>query len=125
MVTQHGEKLGLRSNRTTRPINSTYQASLLVLGPSLHDSSIIDTVDNDCVNPSLPEFALRLQIVGDLLGGSGWGDCTRTREREREREAMGMRERRRPGRPDNKDHWYREDDLPTSGSCTYKHRADP
>uniref|UniRef100_A0A7R9WX44 Uncharacterized protein n=1 Tax=Craspedostauros australis TaxID=1486917 RepID=A0A7R9WX44_9STRA len=47
------------------------QASLLVLGPCLHDGSVVDAVHNDSVNPSLAESVLILQVVGDLLCGSG------------------------------------------------------
>lgn len=60
-----------------RTSNNTHQPGLEVLGPSLHDSSVVHTVHNDCMNSRLPESVLVLQIVRDLPCGSRGREGTR------------------------------------------------
>jgi hypothetical protein len=54
----------------------TYQTNFLVLSPGLHNCRIIDTIDNDTFDPFFPECVLALQIVGDLLCGSGGSESS-------------------------------------------------
>jgi len=52
------------------------QTGFLVLGPSLHYGSIIDTIDNDFFDPFLSKRLLLFEVVWDLFCGSGGGKCT-------------------------------------------------
>mmetsp|Transcript_2796 Transcript_2796/g.7690 ORF Transcript_2796/g.7690 Transcript_2796/m.7690 type:complete len:275 (-) Transcript_2796:213-1037(-) len=50
------------------------QPGFLVFRPSLHYGGIIDTVDNDFFDPFLSERLLLLEVIRDLLCGSGGGE---------------------------------------------------
>jgi len=58
------------------------QPDFLVLGPSLHYGSVVDTIDNDSFDPFLSKRLLILEVVRDLLCGSSGGEGTGQTDQE-------------------------------------------
>lgn len=53
------------------PFCYSYQSDLLIFSPSLHDSTIVYAINDNCVDACGPECVLIFQIVWNLLCGSG------------------------------------------------------
>ena len=57
--------------------NISHQSGLLILRPRLHDCTIIHTIYDNVGDSQLSQGVLILEIIGNLLCGSGRSKCSR------------------------------------------------